>query len=395
MKGALRRPLAGLVTITAIGGIVSFAAVSFDDGFADTATVTVLSPRAGLVMNPDAKVQFHGVQVGSVSSIEDLPDGQAEMRLSIDPARLHSIPANVMVDVASPTVFGAKSVRLVMPEDPSDDSLRPGQVLNAGHVMVEVNSVFEQLVRTLSSIEPEKLNETLGAIATATNDRGKQFGQAMSDLNSALGQINPHLPALNSDLALAPGVIGTYADVAPDLLTIAKNATSSSNTVVAERDSLDEVLISAIGLSDVGTEVLNENGGSLGDLLHLMIPTTDLTNQYNQALYCALGGMKIMANNPPLKEPGVPVLTGFLWGQERYRYPGDLPKVAATGGPQCTDLPRVPFGTVPPFVISDVGTNPWKYDNPGILVNSDALKQLLFGPLDGPPRNSAQIGQPG
>lgn len=27
--------------------------------------------------------------------------------------------------------------------------------------------------------------------------------------------------------------------------------------------------------------------------------------------------------------------------------------------------------------------------------NSDLLKQWLFGPVDGPPRNSAQIGQSG
>jgi phospholipid/cholesterol/gamma-HCH transport system substrate-binding protein len=395
VRAALLRPLTGLATVSVIAGVVALAVTLFNDGFADAATVTVLSPRAGLVMNPDAKVQFHGVQVGRVSSIDDLADGQAALKLAMDPARLPTIPANVMVDIASPTVFGAKSVRLVLPDDPSREAMQPGQVLNAGHVMVEANTVFEELVRTLSSIEPEKLNETLGAIAAATNDRGAPFGQAMSDLNSALGQINPHLSALNADLALAPGVIGTYADVAPSLVSIAQNATRLSHTVVDEQHTLDAALVSAIGLANIGTEVLHDNGGPLADVLHLMTPTTDLTNQYNQALYCALGAMKIMANNPPLKEPGVPVLTGFLWGQERYRYPGDLPKVAATGGPQCTDLPRVPFGKVPPFVISDVGTNPWKYDNPGIVLNSDGLKRLLFGPADGPPRNSAQIGQPG
>ena len=45
--------------------------------------------------------------------------------------------------------------------------------------------------------------------------------------------------------------------------------------------------------------------------------------------------------------------------------------------------------------MTDTGINPWQYGNQGILLNSDGLKQLLFGPLDGPPRNTAQIGQPG
>jgi phospholipid/cholesterol/gamma-HCH transport system substrate-binding protein len=74
-----------------------------------------------------------------------------------------------------------------------------------------------------------------------------------------------------------------------------------------------------------------------------------------------------------------------------------LPKVAAKGGPHCQEkgLPRVAPGARPPFLVADVGSNPAKYGNPGIVLNSDALKQFLFGPIDGPPRNSGQIGQPG
>jgi hypothetical protein len=35
------------------------------------------------------------------------------------------------------------------------------------------------------------------------------------------------------------------------------------------------------------------------------------------------------------------------------------------------------------------------YGNPQLLINSDLLKQLLYGPIAGPPRNSAQVGNPG
>ncbi len=59
------------------------------------------------------------------------------------------------------------------------------------------------------------------------------------------------------------------------------------------------------------------------------------------------------------------------------------------------DLPNVGFGKRPPFVVADIDANPGQYGNQGILLNSDALKQALFGPLDGPPRNTAQVGQPG
>ena len=88
-------------------------------------------------------------------------------------------------------------------------------------------------------------------------------------------------------------------------------------------------------------------------------------------------------------------LQGFFLGRERYRYPDNLPKVAAKGGPQCTDLPNVGYEVRPPFVVTDIGANQAQYGNQGILLNSDGLKQALFGPLGGPPRNTAQMGQPG
>ena len=75
--------------------------------------VTVVSDRAGLVMNPEAKVKMRGVQVGQVESIETRPDGKAVLHLAMDPEQLQDIPANVLVDITSSTVFGAKFVELV------------------------------------------------------------------------------------------------------------------------------------------------------------------------------------------------------------------------------------------------------------------------------------------
>jgi hypothetical protein len=58
-------------------------------------------------------------------------------------------------------------------------------------------------------------------------------------------------------------------------------------------------------------------------------------------------------------------------------------------------LPELPPNFIPPQIIGDIGTNPAQYGNAGILLNSEGLKNWLFGPLDGPPRNTPQIGMPG
>lgn len=390
-----RRPLVGLLTVTAVVAVIALAVGLFRGSFTHTLPVTVLSERAGLVMSADAKVKLHGAQVGSVESIRSLPDGRAAIHLAMDPAYMEIIPSNVLVDIASTTVFGSKSIELVSPEDPDPQPLQAGQVLDADHVTVEVNTVFEQLSTVLGKIEPAKLNQTLGALSTAMDGRGDQLGQMMVDFDGFLAQIEPALPTLEHEISVAPAVVGAYADIAPDLVDTIDAATQISQTIVDEQDNLNALLVGVIGLSDAGIDVIGGNREAITDVMQLLVPTTDLLNQYHEALNCGIGGAVQLAKAPGTPVPGGLLLQSVVLGQERYRYPQNLPKVAATGGPQCTDLPRVPFQKHPPFVITDVNANPAQYGNQGILLNSDALKQMLFGPIDGPPRNTAQTGHPG
>ena len=381
--------------VAALLFLIIGASASFLGAFKGTQQVTLVAPRAGLVMNPDAKVKLHGAQVGKVASINSLPDGRAALHLAIDPAKIRIIPANVDADITSSTVFGAKFVELRTPSTPAAQRVQPGQVIEGHHVTVEINTVFEQLVSVLSQIDPVKLNQTLGAIAKSLSGRGDKFGQTLVDLDSALATINPSLDTINHEIAVAPEVFDAYADAAPDLVKTVGAATTISDTIVEQEHNLDTLLISAIGFADIGTDVLGENRRPLTDLVHLLVPTLDLTNRYNAALTCGLEGMYPLATGPGTAQPGVMLLDSFFLGRERYRYPANLPKVAAKGGPQCTDLPSVGFEQRPPYVVTDIGANQAQYGNQGILLNSDGLKQALFGPIDGPPRNATQIGMPG
>jgi phospholipid/cholesterol/gamma-HCH transport system substrate-binding protein len=389
------RALTGLATVVVLAAIVGVAVGLFRGSFTESVPVTVLSPRAGLVMNVDAKVKMRGVQVGKVDSIEPRANGQAVLHLAMYPSDMHLIPANVLVDITAPTVFGAKFVELVPPAQPSARSLHAGQVLDSQHVTVEVNTVFKHLTEVLGTLDPAKLNETLGAIGQSLSGRGQKIGQAFSDLDSFLVKFQPTLPALSHDIAVSAEVFNAYADAAPDLVKTVANSARISQTFVDEQHNLDELLISAIGLADVGNDVLSANRKGLTDLVHLLRPTTDLTNEYNKALWCGFAGLAELAKNPPLSEPSINIIASITWGAERYRYPTNLPKVAATGGPQCLDLPKRPFNTNAKVVVTDIGANPVQYGNQQLLLNFDGLKQLLYGPIDGPPRNPAQVGQQG
>ncbi len=75
MKSTTARALAGLAAIVAIVAVIALAIGLFRGSFTETVPVTVVSDRAGLVMNPDAKVKMRGVEVGRVASIATKPDG--------------------------------------------------------------------------------------------------------------------------------------------------------------------------------------------------------------------------------------------------------------------------------------------------------------------------------
>ena len=85
--------------------------------------------------------------------------------------------------------------------------------------MVEINTVFQQLVQVLDKIDPVKLNQTLGAIATAFNGRGEKIGNTLTDFNAFLAKIEPSLPNLSHDIEAAVPTLNAYADAAPDLVS--------------------------------------------------------------------------------------------------------------------------------------------------------------------------------
>ena len=129
--------------------------------------------------------------------------------------------------------------------------------------------------------------------------RGETFGRTLTDFNAFLAKFEPSLPQLSHDLQTLPDVAAAYADAAPDLLDVIRNASRISDTLVDEKSNLDRFLVSSIGLADIGNDVIGGNREPLANLMHVLAPTTDLTNEYHEALNCALTGMLNFAFKPP------------------------------------------------------------------------------------------------
>ncbi|MFJ9363176.1 MCE family protein [Nocardia sp. NPDC101769] len=374
--------------VLGLAAAVAVCLVMFAGGFEDKVKVTVAAPRAGLVMDKDAKVKIRGVEIGRVTNITDSADG-ARIELAMDPDKLKMVPANATVDINSTTVFGAKYINFIEPQHPSSDSLKAGSVVQAGAVTVEFNTLFQHLNDLLAKVQPEKLNATLTALGTALQGRGDKLGQLMVDSDQLLKDINPSLPDLQRDLQTSVGVTNLYADTAPDLLRTTGNMTVTGGTIVDQKDNFDKVLLNLVGLANDTGGVLSDNQKALVDTLGVLRPTTELLNEYNPALYCLVVGA---ANALPDGNrifggdgPWVTLNAGFMGGGTPYSYPKDLPKVNATGGPHCENiLDRVP-GSHSNYLVTDTSEGEVWTPAMDTHLNGPKMFQILFAGLPGVP----------
>ncbi|MFE4500586.1 MCE family protein [Rhodococcus sp. NPDC056743] len=378
------KKLAAAGLILGLAAIVAVALTMFSGGFTKSTPITVTSSRAGLVMEPDAKVKLRGVQVGSVESIS-LDGDQASLQLAMFPDQMSKIPSNAGVEIKSTTVFGAKYVNIVIPDDPSSQPIQEGAVIASDSVTVEFNSVFEHLSEVLAKVEPEKLNATLGAISTALNGRGESLGEVLELGDTYLKKMNPTLPQLQEDLASASTVTNLYADVAPDLLRVLDNATTTSGSIVAEQANLDLLLLNITGLANTGNALLTDNEQALTTSLDTLTATTTLLEEYSPGLTCFLVGL----NDGRIKfEPmagtgdkaALMLSASFMWGAEAYSNPESLPKVAASGGPNCYGFPTFDpkVDGKSPFAVTNTGNVPF-VPNTEFEVTVPTIFQFLFG----------------
>ncbi|MFI5720021.1 MCE family protein [Nocardia sp. NPDC051750] len=377
--------LAALALVALLVLVVVVSLTSFLGGFTPEKHVAVVVPRSGLVMDPDAKVKFRGAEVGRVGTVESA-NGEVRIELDMNPDLMRLVPANALVDIRSTTVFGAKYVNFVEPAQPAG-RLEPGQVLRGESVTVEFNTLFERLTEVLDMVEPAKLNATLTALGTALQGRGAQFGDLLVNADKLLREINPSMPALRHDFQSAAAVTNLYADTAPDLLRTVDNATALSNTLTDNEQNFDSLLLETIGLADTTGAVLGENEQSLVTALDLLRPTAELLNEYRPALDCTIRGL---ATAMPLAEdlvggrvPGASFNAGFMYGAEAYKYPEDLPKVAATGGPRCEGvLDRVP-GSHADYVVTDTAEVHPFIPSTRIYQNNPTVFEVLFASMPG------------
>jgi phospholipid/cholesterol/gamma-HCH transport system substrate-binding protein len=335
--------LVAAIVVFTYGTLIGF----YQGKFRPYTAVTLISDRSGLVMELGSNVKMRGVNVGRVGEITS-HNGHAALKLEMNSKELRFIPANVGANIDVTTAFGAKFVNLVPPANPSPRRLAAGAVVRSSNVTSEVNTVFDNVVDLLKVIEPAKLNAVVSALAEGLRGKGEELGRSLLSINRVLIALNARKDTITADLRSVERFGDTYNAAANDIVTILNAAATTSNTIVDRKEALDDLLMSAVGVSTAGTDLLAKSKDNLAKSVNNLEPTTDLLLKYEPEYRCLWQGAHL------LLEKGVPQVFDadgatlpldafFLFGNDQYLYPQNLHRNLAKGGPGgkpgCGSLP--------------------------------------------------------
>lgn len=376
--------IAAAVLAAILVAFTVFTYLAYSAVFTPTETVTVTSQRAGLVMDKEAKVKYRGIQIGKVEDIA-YTGNEAKLTLAINRSQLRYVPSNALVRIASTTVFGAKSVEFIAPDDPTGTPLRPGDNVAAQDVQLEANTLFQTLIDVLHKVDPIHLNATLSAIAEGLRGHGDDFGATLAGLNQYLAQLNPKLPTVESVFAQTATVANIYGDAGPDLVTVINNVPTINKTIIDEQDNLNAALLAAIGVANEGTATLEPGADDYIAAIQRFRAPLKVLGDYSPEFGCILQGVKVGSERAGKLlggiKPGAMVSSSFILGVPSYTYPESLPIVNATGGPNCRGLPDLPTKQYSgswyraPFLVTDNAYIPYE---PFTEVQVDAPNTLQF-----------------
>jgi len=345
-RAKLGRRGAGALFLLALVLLGWLSVAAYQKKFTPVTMVTLYTSSAGNEMNLGAEVKVRGVVVGEVRQITADGSG-ARLELAIDPGLAGGLPANVSAEMLPATLFGERYVDLLLPANPSQQSLANGSVITQDRSgdALELERVLNNLLPLLNATEPDKLSLVLNALGEGLRGRGAELGQTLTTLNSYLGQLNPQLPALDSDIRELAGLARTYNAAAPGILSALNDFTATSQVVARQRAGVTALLAN---LTTAATDLRSFLAANQQNIIALSADSQSslsILANYAPEFPCTLQDLvdfepainKILGQGT--SEPGLHVDVHVVPSLGRYLPGRDTPAYGDNTGPHCYPVP--------------------------------------------------------
>lgn len=339
MRGRASDAVLGVVYLVIILAVLVASYLAYDKAFVSRVDVDVTTDDVGSSLQTGSDVKVRGVLVGSVASVRTDDQG-AVLGLQINPAFVSDIPADSKVQLLPKTLFGERYVAIIPGAGGSD--IANGDVLaqDTSAKAVELENVFDRLLPVLQAVQPEKLSAMLGELAAALRGEGGNVGDAMVSFASFLEKANPKMPKFADDLEALAQVADTYDAAAPDLLTALDDFTTTSQTLVEQRQTLESVFSTVIASSDTTTGFVSANEDTIIALSAESKKSLAAVARFAPEFPCLFDAFaKFVPRSDAMlgqgtDEPGVHARLQITRSRGAYG-PGDVIRFQTGGGPSC------------------------------------------------------------
>lgn len=268
---ALRGLVAAVVLVFAVAAVVGYG----NGYFASDPHVTAVVPAEAGLITGRVGVQYDGVPVGEVTAIDAGTD-ESTAHMRIDSDAIESIPAGVEVRVTPRTLFGDVLLQLV--PDPSAGTvrghLRGGDRLSTdtSPQAVKLYDVYQRSMRLMDRLEPQQLQTSLTAAATALRGKGRELGRSLERMAGAADTLAPvadHVLDRSGELA---SVAEAARDATGDGLAIVRDLTDVSQVVLDDPDGLAQFFAAAGASAGTVDVIADEQSARLADVIGQSAP---------------------------------------------------------------------------------------------------------------------------
>lgn len=348
----LRVRTLGILFFVVMAVFLGTTVAVYNKVFTKVVEVDLITDSVGNALTQHADVKVRGVIVGEVRGT-DPSHGEVTLHLAIDPDKAEKIPSNVTARLLPKTLFGARYVALMWPEEPSGEHLQAGMTLHqdASGNAIEVSQLLDSIMPLLQAIPPQYLASTLGALSQALSGQGEELGHTIDRLDEIFRGINGVMPELQDDLKSFATVADTYSDALPQLVDAFDNLRTLNTTVVEKRSQLDTLYSVLTPASSKTADFLTANHDNIIDIAEDSRDALELLATYSPSFACT---MKNFAQLKPRVDdifgkgtdlPGSRVTIEIVNNRGRYLPNQDEPRWLDERPPVC--FPEYPLGVDP------------------------------------------------
>ena len=345
----VRMRIAGVAFIVVLIMLIALTIAFYNKAFTPVVNVVLEADRAGNQLGTPADVKVNGVIVGEVREVEATEDG-ARIDLALAPDKIDTIPTNVTARLLPKTLFGEKYVELVLPQQPSAQTLEEGDVIpqDRSQTAREFSQALDNLLPLLRTLKPEQVSTTLNALSTTLRGRGERLGNNFVLAGDYLEQFNPEIATLGEDFRGIADFADTLDAAAPDFLAVLENLSVVNRNLVDQEQELEGFLRTTSSFSGTFEDFLAENEQRFVTLAREGRLPLEVFAKYAPEFPCLAAGIAqselFIGDSFGRLQPGLHITLEFTSDQGGYRPEEDEPAYLDDRGPVCFGLERLPEG---------------------------------------------------